>query len=164
MYQGWGKYTGITFKILIMCACLHVLTSIWILSPGWSSAQRSSSVVGRAAPAWRTCGAPHRPSTGFYRPDSSPCWNPAVLPGSHSFQKEKTTLPEPFINTNVLHVTRPVYCNCNSSKEIFIKNGRRSTCQTTDTGHSGGLKHSQPGHWQQGVNLTLIYTPKCQLS
>lgn len=105
--------------LLLVLLCLHVLTSIWILSPGWSSAQRSSSVVGWAAPAWRTCGAPHRPSTGFYRPDSSPCWNPAVLLGSHSFQKEKTTLPEPFINTNVLHVTRSVYCNCNTRKDAL---------------------------------------------
>lgn len=29
-------------------------------------------------------------------------------------------------------------------------------CQARDAGHSGGLKHNQPGHRQQGVNLTLI--------
>lgn len=71
--------------------CLLVLTSIWILSPGWSSEQRSSSAEGWAAPAWRMCGAPHRPSIGFYRPCSSPCWSPAVFPGSHSVQIEEET-------------------------------------------------------------------------
>lgn len=33
---------------------------------------------------------------------------------------------------------------------------KKSTCQTRDAGHSGGLEQSQPGHTQQGVNLTLI--------
>ncbi len=83
------------------CVCRHVLTSIWILSPEWSSEQRSSSVVGWAAPAWRRCGAPHRPSTGFYRPDSSPCWNPAASPASQSVRREEeTTLRGPHTNNN----------------------------------------------------------------
>lgn len=39
---------------------------------------------------------------------------------------------------------------------VFTENRKGSMCGTRDPGHRRGLKQNQPGHWQQGVNLTLI--------
>lgn len=46
--------------------------------------------------------------------------------------------------------------NIELTAESFVENRKTFTCQTKDARHSGGLKQNQPGHRQQGVNLTLI--------
>lgn len=117
------------------CVCLLVLTSIWTLSPGWSSERRSSSAVGWAAPAWRRCGAPHRPSTGFYRPGSSPCWNPAASPGSQSVSGEEKT-------TWCSSVTANSICGY-SFNQVINSYGIRWATLVTPSHHS---THSPPGN------------------